>query len=287
MKRLVIFLLCVAVFSLAGCEATPQDSSATSAPGSDKLDIPEKSSEGLEYEINEYGTSCVITGIGECEDLFIVIPDSIEDCPVTEIAASAFYCQDALRGIQLGANVVAVGDYAFFGCTALETVLFNDGLAQLGQYAFSGCGKLAEIDIPASLQRIDAWAFFECFSLKKVNITDLNTWYGIQFGGIYANPMMLAGALYVDGELLTELSIPDELTQIGEWSFAGCKSLTTVRIHENVTIIGQRAFLDCESLTTIAYDGTAEQWKQIVLGTYWDFSVEEYLIHCMDKDIKG
>ena len=287
MKRIVILMLCMAMLCLVGCEASDNASSTSEVTPSSTLEIPEVASEGLVYEINAEGTACVITGIGDCEDTFIVIPDSIEDCPVTEIAASAFYCQEDLRGIRLGANVTKVGDYALFGCTALEMVLLNDGLEQLGSYVFSGCGKIAEITIPDSIMKIGAWAFFECLSLKAVNISDLNNWYTLQFDGIYANPLMLAGTLYVDGEVLTELMIPEDLTQIGEWSFAGCKSLTTVRIHENVTVIGQRAFLDCESLTTIVYDGTAEQWKQIVLGTYWDFSVEELMIECQDKEIKG
>ena len=48
------------------------------------------------------------------------------------------------------------------------------------------------------------------------------------------------------------MTIGGSVTGIGEWAFAGCKSLTAVAIPDSVTSLGDRAFFGCESLTTVA-----------------------------------
>ncbi len=291
MKRLLIFALCVALLvCMAGCGDSSQDSTTSTPPETTAPATPEFSetaSQGLEFEVTEDGTGCVITGLGDCTDSMVVIPDTLDGYPVTHIADSAFYCADMLKGVRLGENVIAVGAYAFFECQAMEVVELNPGLTHLGQYAFSGCRKIKEITIPGTMEAVDAWAFFECSGLKAVRIDGLENWFSIRFGGAYANPLIYAGELYVDGALLTEVTVPEDLAAIGDWTFAGCKSLTQLYLHENVTQIGQRAFMECEGLTAVAYAGTSEQWKMIVLGSYWDFGMEEYVIRCQDKEIKG
>lgn len=290
MKRIWIWLLCiVTVLSLVGCGGSGEPSDSTTDPTveAEQPGFADTASKGLEYELTEDGAGCIITGLGDCEDLFIVIPDTLEGKPVTGIRDAAFYCQEAIRGVKLGKHVLQVGEYAFFGCVAMEIVELNEGLTRLGQHAFSGCRKIQQIAIPATMEAIDAWAFFECVGLTKVEISDLRKWYDIAFGGVYSNPVQLAGALYVGDELLTELIVPEEITVIGAWTFAGCKDLKEVTLHASITEIGQRAFLHCDTLSRFTYPATLDAWRQVVLGTYWDFSIEEYVIACTDKEIKG
>ena len=47
------------------------------------------------------------------------------------------------------------------------------------------------------------------------------------------------------------VEIPEGVTEIDNWAFAECKSLTSIEIPENVTKIGDYAFNSCESLTSI------------------------------------
>lgn len=294
MKRLFALILCMAsIFCLAACSGADagQASSGTGAngagSGAGQMEFPSGISEGLEYRIHEDGTGVSIVGIGECTDAYICIPDRVEGLPVTHVEASAFYCKDTLRGIKMGHNIQQIGEFAFFGCAALEVVELNDNLTSIGQYAFSGCLRLSGIDIPQTVESIGAWAFYDCKKLTQVHIQDLEKWFAISFEGVYANPLMLAQTLYLDGEVVTKVVVPESVTVILPWTFAGCKSLTEVQLHENVTEIGQRAFLDCENMTRLVYGGTHAQWKMMVLGTYWDFSVENYMIVCQDKEIKG
>ena len=50
---------------------------------------------------------------------------------------------------------------------------------------------------------------------------------------------------------LTSINIPSSVTSIGSQAFQYCSSLTTVNIPDGVTSIGRAAFRDCTSLTTI------------------------------------
>ena len=46
----------------------------------------------------------------------------------------------------------------------------------------------------------------------------------------------------------TYYTIPNSVTTIGDWAFAGCDSLTSINIPNSVTTIGNWAFRGCENL---------------------------------------
>jgi hypothetical protein len=50
---------------------------------------------------------------------------------------------------------------------------------------------------------------------------------------------------------ITDIIIPDGVASIGKNAFQGCLSLTSIDIPNSVTIIGEYAFYDCRSLTNI------------------------------------
>jgi hypothetical protein len=50
---------------------------------------------------------------------------------------------------------------------------------------------------------------------------------------------------------ITEITIPNGVTLIGDDAFMDCKQLTTITIPDSVTLIGRGAFMRCSELTTI------------------------------------
>ena len=158
-----------------------------------------------------------------------------------------------------GFPVVGIGDYAFYGLYSahykLESVTIPNGVTRIGKRAFSGCPNLTEVTIPASMAVVDDGAFSGCSNLKGVHISNLVNWCQITF--VYSsNPLRQAHELYLNGERVTRLVIPEGVTSIGDDAFAGCSGLTEVTFPNSVTNIGNSSFMDCSGLMELVLPGS-------------------------------
>ena len=160
--------------------------------------------------------------------------------------------------VVIGKNVTkipAVLFDPFFGqdSTKIVSVEFEEGsiCESIGNSAFYGCTSLTSVTIPDSVTSIGERAFYKCTSLEEVHISDIASWCNILFYGYDSNPLYYAENLYLNGELITELVIPDGVTEIKYCAFLGCDSLTSVTIGNGVTSIGDYAFSSCKSLTSV------------------------------------
>ena len=142
-----------------------------------------------------------------------------------------------------------------------------------------GFTNLTSVTIPNSVTSIGNYAFQFCSSLTSVYITDIAAWCAIDFDYHYSNPLYYAKNLYLNGNLVTDLVIPDGVTTIGDYAFSGCTSLTSVTIGNLVTSIGNSAFYNCTSLTTINYTGTEAEWNAISKGYDWNDGTGSYTIN--------
>lgn len=153
-----------------------------------------------------------------------------------------------------------IKDSAFNNCSSLVSIVIPDGITEISWDAFSGCTSLTSIAIPDSVTIIYSDAFNFCTSLKSVYISDLTKWCSISFND---NPLRYGASLYLNGELLTEVTIPDGITAIGYRTFYGCTSLKKVTIPYGVTSIGHYAFSGCSSLESITIPNSVSE-----IGSY-------------------
>ena len=193
-----------------------------------------------------------VTLIGEyafrgCSSLTsVTIPDS-----VTSIGRGAFNNCSSLTNVTIPNSVTSIGMFAFFNCSSLTSVTIPDSVTSIGKGAFHNCTLLTSITIPDCVTSIGDSAFSYCSSLRRVDISDLSAWYKIDFVGYEANPLCNGANLYLNGKLVTELTIPSDITEIKNYTFSGYISLTSVTIPDSVTSIGEGAFFECSSLTSI------------------------------------
>ena len=87
--------------------------------------------------------------------------------------------------------------------------------------------------------------------MTSVNISDLSAWCRIDFDGEKSNPLNNGAKLYLNGNLLTDLIIPEDIVEIKYFTFCNYESLTSVIILDNVISIDGGAFYDCDALTSV------------------------------------
>ena len=178
----------------------------------------------------------------------VTIPNSI-----ATIGYYAFAYCSGLTSITIPNSVTSIGEYAFCGCERLTSVDIGNSVTAIGMMAFEYCDKLTSITIPNSVKTIGCGAFYGCRALSAVYIYDIAAWCNIKFSdcGSTGNPLAYAHHLYLNGEEVEELVIPNNVTSIDYDAFHGCDGLITVTIPNGVTSIGDYAFRYCRGLTSV------------------------------------
>ncbi len=243
---------------------------------------------GLQYELNEDKKSYSLVGYGTMSDTDIVI-DTYEGLPVTAIKERALDGCKSIKSVTLGKSITDIGVSAFYNCTSLEKVHTSDlstwmsidfhdrqanplyyahdlyingeclteltlpeGLVGIGKYTFSGCESIESVTFPEDIAYIKTDAFYGCKNLRRVNISSLTSWCNIDFATYDSNPLYYAYDLYLSDDLITELTIPDDVKQISAFAFYNCKKMTKVTFPEGLEKIGKNAFSACAGLTEIS-----------------------------------
>ena len=153
------------------------------------------------------------------------------------------------------ATVIKKSSGKYYGEVVIPESVEHEGTAysvtSIGEEAFRGCYGLTSVTIPNSVTSIGSSAFGRCSGLRSVHISDIAAWCNINFAGFYDNPLSYAHHLYLNGEEVKDLVIPNSVTSIGDRAFYGCSGLTSVTIPNSVTSIGIGAFFGCSGLTSV------------------------------------
>ena len=143
-----------------------QTDSSSSASQTD--DTPESKKTDL-YQYDLYKDHVVITKyLGKGTD--VVIPDTLDGPPVTELASSAFASSKTRVRVEIPDVVTTMGDSVFKSDAALVEVVMPSQLTALGQSAFDGCSNLTRLTIPDGVTKIGDKAFNKCINMTRITM---------------------------------------------------------------------------------------------------------------------
>ncbi|MBR1876134.1 MAG: leucine-rich repeat protein [Lachnospiraceae bacterium] len=180
----------------------------------------------------------------DCEKLtFFTIPEG-----VTEIGVLAF-SESGLTSITFPNSLKEIPQGVCYQCESLTSVTLGNAVTTIGGEvyadtggavggAFSMCKMLTSIGLPNTVRSIGQYTFDQSEKLAKINIPD----------GIEVLPYHVLA-----WTAITDLTLPDSVTEIGEGAFKGCASLTKLYIPPSVEKIGAEAFYECKKLDEIGF----------------------------------
>ena len=226
-----------------------------------------------------------IATIFQPRTIFAYSDGSISTSIDTTITSSSYTAPSgqSLTKVDISHLVTVIDDSVFYGQTTLVEVIFeaNSQLTSIGGFAFGACPVLASFTIPALVTSIGAYAFMGCMALTTINVEVGNTVYSSDSNGVLFDISNNTLIQYPIGNPMTEYTIPNTVTGIGDSVFFGAGMLTSLTIPQSVTSIAAEAFagsaltivrLESElSLTTL---GLTIGYNQSLFGTLNAVTIE-------------
>ena len=196
---------------------------------------------------------------------------------ISRIAGHALY-NTGFTELVFPDTVTFLDDHAVAHCKALTTLDLGDGIAFLNDQAFMSCSKLKTVTVGTALSSICRYAFKSCDAIEELYIPDLELWCKVEVEYTESSPVFYADRVYVDGVLLEDFVMPEDLMEIDMYAFEGAGSLKTVTINDQITsfrgfgycpnltevtigssvvTLGDGSFRSCPKLTKVVFKGSA------------------------------
>ena len=192
---------------------------------------------GLRYEIltdaetgDQYAS--IITYDGT--DPQLVIPETLQGVPVTEIGYRAFFENEVITGATLPSTIKKIGDRAFM-FTNVAAVNLPDGLEVIEEGAFAQMPNLTAINIPGSVKELPYMVFYNDVSLASITLN---------------NGLEKIGSDVFSHCPVAALVLPETLKELDQCSFQDCTNLASINFPANLTTIPMACF-DNTGFTTL------------------------------------
>ncbi len=229
----------------------------------------------------------------EGTDKELIIPDSVEKLPVTEISHSPFASTgfqksgsretiasltienpditlrhvdfSGIRKIYLPKGMTAIPNYAFNHADRVEEVIIPDTVTTIGYHAFSGMNALKKLELPAGVEHIGYGAFFNSRISEGVSFKGDNQNYVVKDDLLLSKDGKLLHTVFLSKN--TALTIPEGVEEIlpyahmgGEYTIPGDKEDSILRDYSLTAISFP------ESLKRIRYHAFAnDSFNELIL----------------------
>ena len=201
-----------------------------------EITVPEGITELPSYALN--GSNYLVS---------VTLPEGYE-----RLKNHTFFNCTRLKSIEIPDSVTYMGKSVLCGCSALTDVKLPSELTELPLFAFCGCTSLESIELPDSIEKIGYQAFEGCTKLSQVNIPlSWNECPSADKDGNLSTDD--CGQIFKNCKVLTEITVPDGITELPTYAFNGCGNVVEVTLPESLTDIGGFAFYGCSSLEHVSY----------------------------------
>ena len=90
------------------------------------------------------------------------------------------------------------------------------------------------------------------------------------------------------GKNMNDISIPETVTEIGEFAFANCAKMRWIDLRKGLLTIGESALEGTTALKEIYFAGYTTDWSEVEKGENWKRNdpPTEVVVHCTNNNIK-
>ena len=150
------------------------------------------------------------------------------------------------------ADIEKIGEGAFADC-GLISISIPKKVKTIEREAFRNCKVLNKIDVTEFTTGISPEAFKYCDNLTDINVNKRNEVYSSVDGYLLSKDKKEL-LIFPPGKANSKFTLlPPSIEKIGKFAFYDCQALTNVTIPNKVTTIGERAFSLCKNLNTITF----------------------------------
>jgi len=214
----------------------------------------------LEEEYNVYNRLFDSAG-KEGEGVAVIIGDTVQSIPTGLFDCSSY--PPNIKSVLIGRNVKTIGKNAFYNCNQLTNISIPESVASIGANAFYNCIRLTNIQYNAV--NATGGSFFNGAGTSGEGVTVVigDSVASIPAEFLYRakikqftygrNVNSIGNSAFYQSTGLTEITIPDSVTNIGSSAF-GSLNVTSITIGKGAVTVGRDAFSNCKELTSINYN---------------------------------
>ena len=235
------------------------------------------------FELNSNKTGYVLKKYNG-KSTRVVIPETYNGLPVTEIGSSIFVFNDYVKTLDIPSSVTKINSYAFANCTALKSLTVPDSVKETGSAYLYNCKSLEELTVPFlglkkeqddtssyNMGMIFGYLDPESNNVMPAFITQKRINYETNevklceslFTPTLKKVTVTGGKIpfgaFSDCNSIEKIILEKGVKKIEESAFEGCTALTEMIIPDTVTAIGRRAFYRCLSLADVVISANVKK----------------------------
>jgi len=210
------------------------------------------------------------------------------------------FCNTNVTLDVLHENITCIREHAFSFCQNIKELVIPESVTEVDFYAFANCNNLTEIYVHKNVTFLGMHAFAGD-KLVNINVEPENPYYvsvdGVVFtrdmetllmypGGkkdtVYTVPegvKKIGDAAFEENLYLTEILLPDSLSEIGYNAFIASGSLLTLTIPRNITYLDDSMILWCNTLTDLYIPDTV-----IDYSCFCCHGCDNMTVHCSENN---